>query len=525
MHLLLIGLFLGVFLHDLTATAMLQDSAGVWRQAEALPPDAWPGLGLAPVVCIVLLPKIVLLLGYAMLCQAALRRLGTKSGAAWIRRLEQVTTLLPMTLLVLYMADLGAGALRWARVPFRHTVLVDELMVMFPTLLTLLVAWAIYYPLDRRMRESAMIGRIDRGLPIYTPPTRGQYLLAQLRHQVALLFVPLVMIAAWSESVTLLGPDGRGVFTATQAMLLVPAGALAVFSFAPLIIRHVWDTAPLPEGEIRRVMADLCRQHRVGVRELLVWRTYGVLVNAAVMGLVAPLRYILLSDALLDQMRRREVEAVMAHEIAHVRKHHMFWLLLVMVATLGLGEQAGQAALAAFDAALTRNGPVQLMGLDAQSLVRDERVAVTVVSAVSLLLALLVFGWVSRRAERQADVFAARHLAKTAAEPAHNDAGRVVFTPEASGTMIGALQRVAALNHIPTKRKMWRHGSIRWRQDHLRSLNGKPVDDADIDRVFARVKFAAVAAVVALGVLYSRQWTDKPEAILVETYQTIAAWL
>ncbi len=525
MHLLLIGLFLGVFLHDLTATAMVQDGTGVWRQAEALPADAWPGLGLLPVVGIVLLPKIVLLLGYALLCRIALRRLGTPSGAAWMRRVEQLTTLLPMTLLVLYMADLGAGALRWARVPFRHTVLVDELIVMLPTLLALVAGWLVFFPLDRRMRESAMIGRIDRGLPIYTPPTRGQYLLAQLRHQVALLFVPLVMIAAWSESVTLLGPDGRGVFTATQAMLLVPAGALAVFSFAPLIIRHVWDTAPLPEGEIRRVMADLCRQHRVGVRELLVWRTYGVLVNAAVMGLVAPLRYILLSDALLDQMRRREVEAVMAHEIAHVRKHHMFWLLLVMVATLGLGEQAGQAALLAVDTALIRNGPVELMGMDAQSLVRDERVAVTVVSAVSLLLALLVFGWVSRRAERQADVFAARHLAQTADEPARDAAGRVVFTHQASGAMIGALQRVAALNHIPTKRKMWRHGSIRWRQDHLRSLNGRPVDDADVDRVFARVKFAAVAAVVALGVLYTRQWVDQPEAILVHVYHTVTARL
>lgn len=523
MHLLLIGLFLGVFLHDITATTAVQDSAGAWRQAEALPADAWPALGLGPVLLVVLLPKILMALGYTLVCRAALRRLGTPTGQAWMRRVEQWTTLLPLLLLVLYMGDLGAGALRWARVPLRHTVLVDELIVMLPTLLTLVVCWAVFYPLDRRLRESAMIGRIDRGLPLYTPPTRRQYLLAQLRHQVALLFVPLVLIAAWSESVTLLGPDGRGLLSTTQAMLLVPVGAMAIFSFAPLIIRHLWDTVPLPEGEIRRSMAELCRKHHVGVRELLVWRTYGVLVNAAVMGLIAPLRYILLSDALLDQMRRAEVEAVMAHEIAHVRKHHMFWLLLVMVTTLGLGEQAGQAGLIALDGELERSGTAMVLGVDVQSLIRDERFAVTLVTAVSLVLGLLAFGWVSRRAERQADVFAARHLAQSAETPERDAAGRIVFSREAGGTMIAALQRVATLNHIPTKRKAWRHGSIRWRQDHLRSLFGTPVDDAPVDRVMGRVKLAALAAVLLLALLYTRPWDCTPEAVLVALSKALSA--
>ena len=525
MHLLLIGLFLGVFLHDMTATAVLQDSEGVWRQAEALPADAWPRLGFGPVLAVVLLPKLVLCLGYGLLCRSALRRLGSSGGGAWVRRVELATGLLPPVLLVLYAVDLGAGALRWARVPLRHTVLADELLVMLPTLCVLVLTWWMYYPLDRRLRESAMIGRIDRGLPLYTPPTTGQYVLAQLRHQIALLLVPLALISAWSEAVLLLGPDGRGLLSATQAMVLVPVGALAVFSAAPLMIRYLWDTAPLPAGEIRDSMARLCRQHRVRVRELLLWRTYGVLVNAAVMGLAAPLRYILLSDALLDQLRRREVEAVMAHEIAHVRKHHMFWLLLVMVGTLGLGEQAGQAALAAADRAMSRGGPVVLMGYDMQQLMRDERIYLTAVSVFSLVLALAVFGWVSRRIERQADVFAARHLALTAEDPPRNDAGQVVFTPEACGTMVQALQRVAALNHIPTRRKMWRHGSIRWRQDHLRSLHGQPVHDAAVDRVVGRVKLAALAGVAALAGLYAYHVAgDDPEPLLVNAVCLLTGW-
>ncbi|XAL99650.1 M48 family metallopeptidase [Phycisphaeraceae bacterium D3-23] len=504
MHLLLLGLFLGVFLHDVSTPG-----PGV---TEALPSEAWPGLGLGPVVSCVLLPKLIFLMVYTVTCRLTLRKLGTKAGPAWIRRTDQLTGLMPLLLLTLYASDLTVGALRWARVPFRHTVLIDELLVMLPTLSTLILTWLVYFPIDRRLRESGLISRVDQGLALYPLPTRGQYVLAQLRHQVALLFVPLLIIAAWSESVVLLGPDFDGPLSQTQAFLLAPAGALGVFLLAPLIIRYLWDTAPLPEGEIRDAMSALCRQHKVKVRELLLWRTYGVLINAAVMGMVGQLRFILLSDALLDQLSREEVEAVMAHEIAHVRKHHMFWMLLVLIAALGLGEQLVQYGFITLDNALSRYGPWQIAGVDVRSVLRDEQSQIVAIALVSFAAALLVFGWVSRRIERQADVFAARHMAEQAEQPQRDAHGRIVFDAVACHTMIGALQRVAVLNHIPTQRKSWRHGSIRWRQDHLRSIIGQPIHDAGVDRVLWRIKAAALAAALLLGVLYWLQWSDGSEA-------------
>src|SRR5690606_31987071 len=68
---------------------------------------------------------------------------------------------------------------------------------------------------------------------------------------------------------------------------------------------------------------------RVRFREVLLWRTFGGMVNAAVMGMLAPLRYILLSDALLEHLPAEQVEAVMAHEVAHIRKRHLVWLLVL----------------------------------------------------------------------------------------------------------------------------------------------------------------------------------------------------
>ncbi|MEM9414153.1 MAG: M48 family metallopeptidase [Planctomycetota bacterium] len=502
MHLLLLGLFLGVFLHDVSATG---PGPGV---TEALPSDVWPGLGLWPVALCVFAPKLILLLLYTASCRLTLRKLGTKAGATWFRRTDHLTGLMPPLLLTLFASDLTMGALRWVRIPLRNTVVIDELLVMLPTLATLVAAWLVYFPIDRRMRESGLISRVDQGLAIYPLPTRGQYVLGQLRHQVALLFVPLTIIAAWSESIALLGPDFDGPLSQTQAMVLAPAGALGVFLLAPLIIRYLWDTAPLPEGEIRDAMLSLCKRHKIKVRELLLWRTYGVLVNAAVMGMVGRLRFILLSDALLDQLSREEVEAVMAHEIAHVRKHHMFWMLLVLIVSLGLGEQLVQYGLLAADQAISQNGPWQIAGLDAQAMLRDDQTQVVAIALVSFVLALGVFGWVSRRIERQADVFAARHMAQQSEQPERDAHGRVVFDAFACHAMIGALQRVAALNHVPPKRKSWRHGSIRWRQDHLRSLIGQPIHDAEVDRVLWRIKAAALASALLLGVLYWMQWSN-----------------
>ena len=517
MHVLLLGLFLGVFLHDVMVTGTHLAADGQLHIGETLPTQAWPALGFWPVVAAVLLPKLLFILVYTGTCKQTLRKLGTKAGPRWVRRADQLTGLMPLLLLTLYAGDLTVGTLRWVRVPLQHTVLIDELVVMLPTLATLVIAWFVYYPIDRRLRESGLLSRVDKGLAIYPMPTRGQYLLAQLRHQVALLFVPLAIISAWSEGVALMGPDFRGVLTQNQAMLLAPAGALGVFLFAPLIIRYLWDTAPLPEGEIRQSMSDLCKQHKVKVRELLLWRTYGVLINAAVMGMIGPLRFILLSDALLDQLSRDEVEAVMAHEIAHVKKHHMFWMLLVLIGSLGLGEQLVQFALGAIDQAAARNGPWQVAGLDVQAVLRDEQSQIALIAVVSFAFALLVFGWVSRRIERQADVFAARHMAMSSESPTRDGTGRIVFDDAACHAMIRALQRVATLNHIPTKRKSWRHGSIRWRQDHLRSIVGTPIHETEIDRVLFRIKAAAVAAALLLGVLYAMQWSGQAEPMLVDT--------
>ena len=112
-----------------------------------------------------------------------------------------------------------------------------------------------------------------------------------------------------------------------------------------------------------------------------------------------------------------------------------------------------------------------------------------------LAVALGLFGWVSRRFERQADTFAACHLSVAA----EGDERRV--TPEAAATVAGALGTIARMEPVRTRGPSWRHGSIAWRQAYLASIVGRPVDGLEIDRQVRRIKLAALAG-LAVAAFY-----------------------
>ena len=118
----------------------------------------------------------------------------------------------------------------------------------------------------------------------------------------------------------------------------------------------------------------------------------------------------------------------------------------------------------------------------------------------------LGFGWVSRRFERQADTFAVEHLShQDADEQSQTDdtadrAGsdrQVAVSAQAVESMAQALQHVAELNHMPVRKKSWRHGSILWRQQYLRSLVGRPVDRLSINRQVRTIQVIATLLVIA----------------------------
>ncbi|MEM6756186.1 MAG: hypothetical protein AAF586_03395, partial [Planctomycetota bacterium] len=96
--------------------------------------------------------------------------------------------------------------------------------------------------------------------------------------------------------------------------------------------------------------------------------------------------------------------------------------------------------------------------------------------------------WVSRRIERQADADAVRLLSAVGSPTADDDAVEA---------MRSALQRVAELNGVSTRRWTWRHGSIDQRRAALEALRGTALNRLPIDRTLRRVQWASAALLIA----------------------------
>lgn len=490
MHLLIIAMMLCLFVHD--------QAIGFIRG----------GLSWPVMLIVSLGAKLLILIVYAFACRWTYMRLKSQEAARHLQRLEMLGGLFRLGLLATFLLDLHLGLLFHLRAMaadytgVRQLVLLDELAILLPTLLVLGLRWWSYYPIHRRLREANIMKRIDQGLPVYPVESRGAYVGLQYRYQVALILVPLLMIYAWGETVELATRHGWFGLGGQAPNWLLLGGSLLIFLLSPLIIRVVWDTVPLPDGEIRAHLMGMCRAHRVGVNELLLWRTRGGMVNAAVMGLIAPLRFILITDALLQQMPRPHVEAVMAHELAHVKKLHMVGLIVSAIALIGVLETLAVVVLANNGIRLNDAGQIVTMPSESgsplltglppigTSMMDSPESIVLATLAISVVAWAFMFGWVSRRAERQADSFAVAHLVR--------ERGGDVVEPQDTATMIGALQQVAELSQMRIDKHSWRHGSIRWRQDYLKSLAGTPINRLPIDRQMRWINVFSVLALAAV---------------------------
>jgi Zn-dependent protease with chaperone function len=352
---------------------------------------------------------------------------------------------------------------------------------------SLAVSW-ILWPIERRARESSFMRALDAGTGIAPVPSRTAYVLAQARTGLLPLVVPLVVPLLLGELAAQMGARREGADPESWRLGGMIAGAALIFLLVPVIVPPMLGLRRLAPGALREDLESLATDARVGISEIWVWPTQGLVANAAVMGLFPRLRCVMLSDALLECMPREQVRAVMAHELGHVARRHLPWLVLVVLACWAAAAAVAEPlARAAFER-------LALQAADDEI----ERLAHWVALAreiAMIVAALAAFGWISRRFERQADTYAVQLLSARA--------GRTDASPEAVDAMVGALGSIAFLNHVPKERSSWRHGSIRWRQDYLRALAGRPHGALAIDRIVRALCWIALLVVV-LSAFYPR---------------------
>ena len=352
------------------------------------------------------------------------------------------------------------------------TVIGDDLLQILPFLLASAALWVGDYPAVRGLHPA------DWSL--------GEY----LRHQARgwwLLLAPWLAMTAFFDSRRYWPWGLRELFTehwsAELALtILVFAAALVFF---PAYLVRLWPPRRLPDGELRSRLEALLARAGVRCREMVVWSTgRGRLPNAAVMGVVAPLRYVAFTDALLAELAPEEIEAVLAHEAGHVRHQHIGFYTFFAAAFMALG--LGVIALL----------PESMTGENAAQ--KDQLAVAAILVALTVFYWRYVFGFLSRRFERQADAAACELLG-------------------ASAPLVSALEKLAAVAGAPRGASSWRHYSIAERVAFLARASADsgviPGHHRHVRRVklvTALVLLAALAAAAA-GIAWRLAGDNSPE--------------
>jgi Zn-dependent protease with chaperone function len=258
--------------------------------------------------------------------------------------------------------------------------LVDELAILLPVIAPLVLVWAALY----RSASPAAYCRASDGLL--------RHVWLQVRHQLGLVLVPPLAVVGVYESISTptWGPADLDV----GLWFMFPLMAMA-FVLLPVAVRRMWRTTPLAAGRLRDRLEETCRERRCHVREILIWDTGGTMANAAVVGISRLLRYVLLTDVLVERLNNEQLAAVLRHELAHLRRWHlplrMAVLLLPVVGWLAIKNVWPEA-----------ESMVESWCVAAG--VRPELVAVFGIPLGLLTYVVLVLGWFSRLLEHDADI-------------------------------------------------------------------------------------------------------------------------
>jgi len=350
----------------------------------------------------------------------------------------------------------------------QYVPLVGHAALMVPFVAAMAVNWVLEYRFYRAAKGRMVYQQMLMGIPALAPWSLREFLGYNFRHQFLFVAVPVGLILLVIDSVGLAHYFWPRRVGDTAVLVGSLAAVLTVFLIAPALIVRVWRTIRMPAGPLRDELTELSKAMRLRFRQLLLWRTGGMIANAAVMGILAPVRYVLLSDALLAHLDIREVRAVFAHEAGHIVGHHLLYAMLFSISSVTLCSTASDVL-------------VRSLGLGQGW-------------AEGLVLAMLApawffgFGWISRRFERQSDVVAAWYSGDG---PPCAD-GRI--SPEGAWAFARSLERIGQLNGVSPGQWGWRHGSISWRVSYVMWLGSTAGNRSDADRPVRRIKAGLWAA-------------------------------
>ena len=428
----------------------------------------------------------VLAFGLGAWVASRVSHLGYASGRVF-RRYQLGSRVLTLAGLAVYgwiISPLGWSGLVLSGWGLQGLVLVDDLAILLPYIVIQLIIWTGLFFAERAIHDRRNFPR----LPLY--------LTLKTRQSIGLVLPVVLIFVVRQDLFSRLWPLWHQAPLA-EVIELSALGFL-VLACSPLFIRLAWPTRSLPDGRLRRRLERVARRAGFRFNDLLIWDTRHLVVNACVTGVLPWFRYVLLSDALVDTLNPAEVAAVFGHELGHVEHWHLPYFGLFFLGSLGLLSVVSEvfsvsSAWIPMMSWFPTNQPGQT----------SDFVEVGLLLGCLGIFFWIVFGRLSRRFERQADIFGCKVVSCGSSHcPPHFDfegesdsPGRQyppvpALCPVGIQIFASALISVARQNGIDPQKQSWRHGSIASRLDFLRTLQTDPAREPLFQRKLRSFRLA-----------------------------------
>jgi Zn-dependent protease with chaperone function len=264
--------------------------------------------------------------------------------------------------------------------------------------------------------------------------------------------------------------QGQTVYFCTFLILVAVAG--------PVMIKTFWRCQPMDPGRQRDRIERLCQRAGMAYKDILYWPLFGgKMITAGVMGLIRHFRYILVTPSLLSLLAPEEIDAVIGHEIGHIKKKHLLFYLLFFAGYIVLSYVTFDVTVYATVLAEPVWRLVHRSGANPGMV--TSMVFSAMIICVFLVYFRFVFGFFMRNFERQADAY--------------------VFTLfDSAAPLMATFYKISMTSGQPADRPNWHHFSIRERIDFLKRCE---LDRRWIRRHDARVRRAIGIYLIGLALL------------------------
>ncbi len=374
-----------------------------------------------------------LVLGWTLLCHVAARvcalqvrsdKIDPLVGADLLEKQLDIFRWLGLGVIVFCLGGFGLASAIASIPVVESSAFLQAVLLLTPGMLLLVGTWSAEH------LYGVMMDYTKPGLRNYLDSVSNIF-----RSGIGWLLIPVLMLLAINDGIALLpiSQQAASWITGAAILLLIVAGV-------PILIHRLFKTKPLQDPNAAWVR-DLLSAAGVSRTRAVRWETGGRTYNALVAGFIPPLRTLLISDRLIDELPRSQVAMVVLHEAAHLRRRHMPLRMLAILPAWGSG------------AFVTR-----LLG--------EYSWAMAAGTVFGTLMTLLLLKVVAYRTEHDADVQACRMAEKIA--------GSVPDVPvtyaAAADALAGGLWRVTA-DQPKSRKPTWLHPGVSERVERMQSLS------------------------------------------------------